>query len=168
MTSGVMVADEAGRAIIVNQAIGRIFGIDAEQLRGCDWRQLAGIFRTDKRSPLPRDQLPQSRVSEGETVSAVEMYVRPPGATEGRWIIANGRPLRNVDGTLRGGMVIFRDETERKLAEERFWLMVQGSKEGLWDAEVSADDPFNPQNPIYYSPRLKEWLGYTDDEFPRS
>jgi len=39
MTSGVIVADEAGRAIIVNPAIGRIFGVDAEQLKGRDWRQ---------------------------------------------------------------------------------------------------------------------------------
>ena len=166
MTSGVIVADEAGRAIIVNPAIGQIFGIDAERLRGCDWRQLAGIFSTDKRQPLPPDQWPQSHVSNGETVDGIEMYVRPPGAAGGRWLIASGSPLRDEDGTLRGGMVVFRDETERKLAEERFGLMVQGSKEGLWDTEVVADDPFNPQNPIYYSPRLKEWLGYSDDEFP--
>lgn len=49
---------------------------------------------------------------------------------------------------------------------ERFDLMVRGAKVGLWDAMVVADEPYRPDNPIYYSPRFKEMLGFAAHEFP--
>jgi len=53
---------------------------------------------------------------------------------------------------------------ERKLAdkalresEERFQLAMQGANEGLWDWDVKLDR-------VYYAPRWKTMLGYTDEE----
>jgi PAS domain S-box-containing protein len=73
-------------------------------------------------------------------------------------------------GTFFSGII--RDITERKLAEEslrasmeRFDLAIRGSREGLWDARIVAEDPFNPRNSIFYSTRFKELLGYQDHEF---
>lgn len=45
----------------------------------------------------------------------------------------------------------------------RFDLAVQGSRDGLWYAERVSDNLFAPQNPMYYSPRMKEIMGVADD-----
>ncbi|WP_269203874.1 methyl-accepting chemotaxis protein [Motilibacter peucedani] len=72
------------------------------------------------------------------------------------------------------------DETvlalERELAEvrrlaavstERYELMVQAAGIGLWDMDVVAHDPVNPNNAFNWSHEFRTMLGYTDErDFP--
>lgn len=50
-------------------------------------------------------------------------------------------------------------EKELKLTKERLEYAVNGTRDGLWDWNLQT-------NEIYYAPRWKAMLGYTDDELP--
>lgn len=60
-------------------------------------------------------------------------------------------------------------ETERaaRAHEVRFDLVNRASSEGLWDMEVVAGDPVNPNNRFWWSQQLRKLLGFNDErDFP--
>ncbi len=58
-------------------------------------------------------------------MDGAEIFVRPAGATEGKWISVTARPLREEDGAIRGGVVVIRDITAQKRAAEALELAKQ-------------------------------------------
>ncbi|MBN3471265.1 PAS domain-containing protein [Pseudomonas savastanoi pv. phaseolicola] len=51
--------------------------------------------------------------------------------------------------------------------ETRFDLVNRASSEGLWDMEVVAGDPVNPNNRFWWSQQLRTLLGFNDErDFP--
>ena len=163
MSEGVLVTDEAGSVLLINPAAERMIGcvqgaVIAEALDTIEFYQPDQVTRFDAAD------LPSTRAMHGEEVNDVEMFIRPAAGAEGFWASANARPLRDESGALRGGVVVFRDITERKRAEtellrsrERFELAVRGSQDGLWDWDPRTGE-------IYYSPRWKSIIGYEDHE----
>ena len=75
-----------------------------------------------------------------------------------------------------GGMVgVMRDITERKQvmeelreSEQRLTLAIDGSNGGQWHYELDPDDSPHAIGDAYFSPRLKNFIGYEDNEFPNS
>ncbi|KWT10855.1 hypothetical protein AL047_00025 [Pseudomonas syringae pv. broussonetiae] len=52
--------------------------------------------------------------------------------------------------------------------ETRFDLVNRASSEGLWDMEVVAGDPVNPNNRFWWSQQLRTLLGFNDErDFPK-
>lgn len=118
MSDGLIVADENGRFLHFNPAAERIMHIGPQEGRPEDWHSLYGLYRKDQETPLPVDRNPLVRAIRGESVEEVEIFVRHAGSPEGFWVSGTARPLRDRDGRLRGGVVVFRDVTERVKAQK--------------------------------------------------
>jgi PAS domain S-box-containing protein len=117
MAEGLVAADEQGKFIIWNPAAVRILGLDAATLPSQQWTAHYGLYLEDMVTPFPADQLPLARAIRGETCTA-QMFVRNPKLEEGAWIEVGGCPLKDKSGVVRGGVVAFRDITQRR-ADER-------------------------------------------------
>lgn len=118
MGDGVVVADERGKFTLFNPAAERILGVGAADVGPEAWTEQYGCFLADGVTPYPSQQLPLARALRGEALDEEELFIRNAGIPQGAWISITGRPLRDAQGGLRGGVTVFRDVSERKHAEE--------------------------------------------------
>lgn len=119
--------------------------------------------------PIPIDTIICLPFHSGESVvGLLALGNRPEGYPQ--TLIDDLQPVLSTCGNL---IEAFRNEQrrlyiDRALREsiERFDLAVQGSRDGLWDARAVTGDLFLPTTPVYFSPRFKALLGFSDHEFP--
>lgn len=91
-----------------------------------------------------------------------------------RWFQACGATLRDDQGKalrVAGSLVDVHDENRREeeldLTLTRFDLAAQMLSDGLWDMEVIAGDPVNPNNPFWWSDQFRALLGFSSEaDFP--
>jgi len=75
--------------------------------------------------------------------------------------------LRRALGVKELAAKVERTEHLLNESEERLELVIQGSNDGFWDGRVLPNEPWSsPHTPVWWSPRVKTMLGYTDEEFP--
>ncbi len=125
VTEGLVAADERGKFILWNPAAEKIVGLSAADQSLEDWMAHYGAYLPDTVTPFPKERHPLLRAVSGEASSA-EIFVRYPG-DRGAWIESNGAPLRDKDGVVRGGVIAFRDITQRKADE----IEIRGLNEEL-------------------------------------
>ena len=118
---GMMVADHRGRYFKFNSSAKGLFrrylGTDALESEMKRRPEVYGLYHLDKKTLFSSDELPLSRVLQGEPANEVEIFVRHSTTpADGMYISSTARPLRLPDGTT-GGVVIFRDITELKRTE---------------------------------------------------
>jgi PAS domain S-box-containing protein len=116
IADGVVVADQHGKFVLWNPAAEHIIGIGTSDTGPQQWSERYGLFLPDTVTPLPADQVPLVRALRGECLANEEVFIRNPSRPEGVWVSVNGTPLRDRDGKASGGVVVFRDITERKRA----------------------------------------------------
>lgn len=76
------------------------------------------FFSSPDGTPLELDELPLARaIRDGEVSTNVDVLVRREGSNL-RWTLANAAPVRNEDGTIVAGVVVFLDVTELKQTHE--------------------------------------------------
>jgi signal transduction histidine kinase len=119
VADGVVVCDGDGRVTLSNRAAERMTGIGATGAAPAEWQRTFGLFRRDKLTPFPAEEIPLVRALRGEATDAVPMFLRKPEVTAGIHLSVSGRPLRDDGGAICGAVVVFREVT-REVELDRF------------------------------------------------
>ena len=119
--AGILIADAPDVTIrIANKAALDIRGGDSSVLTGINVSQHTEKWQTflPDGSPCPPGQLPLSRaVLKGEIIRNEEHIIRDNEGNN-HWVNSNAAPIRDSEGNIVAGIVMFQDVTERKQAEE--------------------------------------------------
>jgi two-component system cell cycle sensor histidine kinase/response regulator CckA len=76
------------------------------------------VFRSDGKTPCTPEELPLTRaITDGERCDNETFMIRRPDGEE-RWVLANAAPVRNEDGEVVAGVVVFPDITDLRRAQE--------------------------------------------------
>gem|GEM_PF-2735609 len=115
---GIMVADSSRKTVLRNPVVARMYKDVPADTPPEDLPRVMGLYQPDMTTLYQIEELPLHQAIRGESVDEVEIYLRPPGEKEGRWLLSSGRPLLDESGRSHGGVVSVRDITARKRAEE--------------------------------------------------
>jgi PAS domain S-box-containing protein len=151
--------DNQGRILMVNPPAERLTGLDREEALGRAASEVFQVFdpRTGERLPDPlmaslREEIP---VDVAGRVEALEGDETVP-------VEGVAAPIRDVDGSILGGILIFRDvsaarraEAELRASESRFRLMADSAPVFIWTA--GPDSLFDFVN--------QTWLRFTGRTF---
>jgi PAS domain S-box-containing protein len=116
MSEGLVATNDQGKFILWNPAAQRIVGMGPSEMSPEQWNAHYGVYLPDAVTPFPPEQNPLLRAIRGEA-SIGEIFLSNRNIGGGIWIEINGSPLKDKAGVLRGGVVAFRDITQRRANE---------------------------------------------------
>ena len=166
ISDGLIVVQRSGSVVAINPAGCRILGIQAADMADIGGNDsLYQLLTDDLLQPLPREQWPLIRTI--ETGERQNDCVHPLRRRDGEvvWVQISCHLLR-VDTQAQPFAVVatFRDITQERqaaqaltISEERWKFALDGSGDGVWDWDASADI-------MFYSQRWKTMLGHEDGE----
>ncbi len=161
---GVVVADENGKFLLFNPAAEKLTGIGATESQQEEWSERYGIFKIDTTTPYSAQELPLARAIRGEATTEEELFICNSEVPEGVFLSVTGRPLKDEKGVLKGGVVVFRDITERKKAEEALRqseMVFRSIAQSANDAIISAD---GVGNIVFWNKGAETIFGYAEKE----
>jgi sigma-B regulation protein RsbU (phosphoserine phosphatase) len=160
LPDGLMVSDRNGQILCFNAAAQRILGLETLRVGPDDRTRLYGCYLRDTVTPFPSDRLPLARALRGEVVTDIEIFVRNDHVPSGVWISASAAPWRDEDGTVSGGVVVFRDITGQKRSLENADRL-SSAVEQTADAVIITDMKGTIE---YVNPGFEQLTGYTREE----
>jgi PAS domain S-box-containing protein len=160
VNDGVIVADTRGRILMANRAATAIAGGGARGIPPSTWSEVYGLFEPGTERLFPTDELPLARAIQGEASDSVEVLVRNENVAEGTFVSVSGAPILGAKGEVRAGVVVFRDISERKRAEERL-NRLSSAVEQTADSVLITDRYGNIE---YVNPAFEATTGYSSAE----
>ena len=171
---GVVVADQDNQLVLVNPAARRIFGIgEAENPADLQDRYL--LYFSDRVTLYPPEQAPLQRARRGEVADNVEVFFRcldlhdHPGAL----LDTSLRPLCNAAGEVIGGVMTFRDISQRRAIEDtlrQHEIALRDSEEQLRaifenvPIAISLSDISDDYRIVRRNAAHRELVGYSETE----
>ena len=163
----VICTDERGRVTLINPVAQKLTGWSREDATG---KPLETVFRIeDETSRSPRESPVTKVLREGAIVGLANHTVLVNRSGEAIPIDDSGAPIRNPEGDIAGVVLVFRDISERRLAEkaiheseERFRAFVVALPELVWTSHANGEFE-------YVNPRVRGFAGWTEEqEIPRT
>lgn len=116
---GVVVTDAKGNFVSFNPAADHLTGVGLSNKSPGEWAETYGVFKPDMATPFPVEEFPLVKALQGIETNNCEQYLKNKQVEQGRFISVTGRPLRDIDGEIQGGVVVFRDVTAQKMHQIR-------------------------------------------------
>src|SRR3984885_2460382 len=119
MGDGVIVADAAGKILLFNPAAERLMRAGLGTVAPGDSFEQHQTYLSDTLTASPTNEHPLLRAMRGEVIDGAEIFLRKSDASDGLWLTAAGRPLKDEQGRIQGGVVVYTDLSARKLMERQ-------------------------------------------------
>lgn len=117
MGVGVFVCDSDGYMLYSNDSSAKIIGYKLLDLPFEERVKLIGNYLEDGVTPFPAEELPIAKAIRGEETDDVEYVIRNVRRPEGVHISVSGRPLRDRNDKIIGGVLVQRDISKQKQQE---------------------------------------------------
>ena len=118
ISDGVLATGTDGNYLVSNQRLKELIGMSLIQDIEIDKRPGAyGLYYPDQETLLKGQELPLTRAMNGQPTDNFELFVRNAGLPDGLFVNVTGRPLKDSEDTLLGGVILVRDVTEIRQAE---------------------------------------------------
>lgn len=160
LSDGVIVADTSGKILTANRAATAISGGGATDTSPSAWSDTFGFFLPGTETLFPPDQLPLARAIRGEATDNVEIFVRNSQVPDGTYVSVSGSPMLDGRRRVRGGVVVLRDISGRKRAEERLQRL-SSAVEQTADSVLITDRQGTIE---YVNPAFEATTGYSSAE----
>jgi len=109
LDEGVIIANKNGKFLFFNPVAKKILGIGLKNVKAEEWSKTYGCYYPDKVNPYPSEELPLARALRNEEVIDEKMFIKNPKRSTGVYINVSAAPIKDEQGLVSGGAVIFRD-----------------------------------------------------------
>jgi PAS domain S-box-containing protein len=159
LSDGVVVADRTGKFLICNQVARSVLASATKTGPPQAWSDVHGCCKPDGITPYPIEELPHARALAGETLSETELFMRCEQSA-GIWISVQANPLKNEAGEILGSVVVFRDVTKRKDADQQIRTLTNAVEQTA-DSIIITDKSGSIE---YVNPACESTTGYALNE----